>query len=465
MSGRGVLRFGVFALLVYTLTARAQIVFATVDVGEGANALAIDTIDDKVFVSCEGADSVYVLDPTADEPEEFVIGKVPVGDYPTEVVWNHADNTIWVVNKQPDSATGSVTAIDAANDSAVATIEVGIKPTKAVWASIDNKLYTLEFQTVTAIDCSTRQEVGTIRIPDSAYYFTDMVYNPSMNRLYLISKQQQGAESYLHVVDCTIDQIVQSVGLSHGAVKACFAPNVNRLFVACSSCTLDIIDCASNLVIAWLPIRDDPRAIIWSSPPNNRVWIACGWGHAVFYMQADELEIEGRIDTPNRVLTALLYDPYTTKLFATSYLTHEIMVINARIPGIIDTIKLYPYSEGPYAMALYIPMNRVFVANYWPGKGSVTVLWDFVGIEETPGKQAVLTSRAMPNPVSPGKSVMLQASGFVPTQAILVDATGRAVYQGDLGRNGALVAPETPGVYFYALTDGSQTSSGRLTVR
>jgi YVTN family beta-propeller protein len=468
MCGRGGLKLGVLGLLVCAVAAKGWVfVFATVDVGEGANALAVDTIDDKVFVSCEGCDSVYVLDATADEPWEFVIDTIPVGDYPVDVVFNHADTTIWVVNRQPDSVTGSVTAICAANDSVLATIQVGERPTRAVWASTCNKLYTLHFQTVSVIDCSTRQKVASIGIPDTAYYFTEMVYNPLMDRLYLVALLPQGGESFLHVVDCTTDRIVRSVELSPVAVKACHAPNVNRLFVACSTRTLNVIDCANDSVIGWLPIRDDPRAIIWSCPPVNRIWIACGEGHAVHYMQADELEIEGRIDTPGRILTSLLYNPYTTHVLATNYLAHEIVTIHGRIPRILDTTSVFPESRGPYAMAFYNRRARVFVANYWGPEvqGTVTVAWDIGGIEESSGRSSALPTRAMPNPVRPGRLIMLQVSGFEATEAALFDATGRKVFQGGLGQNGALAAPETPGVYFYTLTDGSLVSSGRFTVR
>jgi DNA-binding beta-propeller fold protein YncE len=466
MSDRSALRLGVLALLVCAFAARAQIVLYTVDVGDSPNALVVDTIDDKVFVSCEGSDSVYVLDARADSPEEFVIGRVPVGDWPTAVVWNHTDNTIWVVNRQTDSATGSVTAIDAENDSVIATIEVGARPTKASWASACNKLYTLHLQTVTAIDCSTNQKVGTIRIPDSAYFYTDMVYHPFKDRLYLVSRRQQDGESYMHVVDCSNDQIVQSVGLADGAEKIGYAPSVNRLFVACNTRTLNVIDCASNLVIAWLPISEGPTDVIWSTTPVNRIWIACEWAHTVHYMQADRLEIEGRVNTPNQNPRKLLYTPYSAMLLAASEQTHEVIFYNARTPAIIDTVRLAPFSHGPYDMALYPQMNRVFVANYWDERpGTVSVLICFVGIDQSVDRWPLLPSRAMPNPVRAGRLVMLQTSGFEPTQATLLDATARAVYQGDLGRNGTLAAPEAPGVYFYTVTDGRLTSSGKFTVR
>jgi DNA-binding beta-propeller fold protein YncE len=469
MSNSSAPRHVLIAVLGCAAVAGAQVVVNTVPVGIGSNALAVDTVDDKVFVSCEGVDSVYVLDATANDDSSYVIGRVAVGDYPVDVVWNSADNTIWVVNKEVNSPTGTVTVINASTNSAVATVEVAALPKKAVWASGSNKLYTLHSQTVTAIDCANNTVVNMIGIlPDREFLFTDMVYNPLMGRLYLLSNRMVGAEAYLHVVDCTNDQVIQQ-NISLGpctALKICHAPSVNRAFVACNMRTMKVIDCASNAVIGHLPIRDDPTSIIWSTTPVNRIWVACGKdGNAVHYMRADTLGIEGRIDTPGRRPGALLYHPYTSKVFATNFLAHEILVLNARIPGIIDTIKLYPYSEGPYAMALYKPMRRIFVANYWPEKGSVTVLWDFIGIEESPARPSPLPTRAMPNPVAAGSRIVLQASGFKPSHATLVDATGRAVYQGGLGRNNEVTAPKAPGVYFYSLTDGSRTSSGKFAVR
>lgn len=466
MSDRGALRLGVLAVLVCACAAGAQIVLYTVDVGASPNALAVDTIDDKVFVSCERSDSVYVLDATADSPEEFVIARVPVGDYPSAVVWNHADNTMWVVNKQVNSPTGSVTVIDAGDHSVIATIEVGDEPTKAVWASVPNKLYTLEHQTVTVIDCSNNQVVGTIGIPDREYSHTDMVYNHLMNRLYLTAKCS-GQGGKLYVVDCTNDRVIRTVDVANGPVKICHAPSVNRMFVACSEQDrLNVVDCATDSVIAWLPITDDPTSVLWSTPPVNRIWVACGWGHTVHYMRADLLEIEGRVDTPGKNPGALLYSPHKTHVLATSEETHEIITISARIPAIFDTAKLAPFSHGPYAMALYAPMSRVFVANYWDrDPGTVSVLYDIGGIEESPGRPSLSPLSATPNPVGAGKPVMLQASGFEPSRATLADATGRTVYEGGLGRNGAVTAPEEPGVYFYTVTDGRLTLSGKFAVR
>ncbi len=465
MSNRGALRLGVLAAMVCANAATAQVVLYTVDVGDSPNALAVDTIDHTVYVSCEGSDSVYVLDACANSPEEAVKARLPVGDYPVDVVWNRADNTMWVVNKEINSPTGSVTVIDAGNDSVVATIDVGAAPTKAVWTSAGNKLYTLEHQTVNAIDCANRQVVSTIRIPDEGWGSTDMVYNPSMDRLYLIAKRF-GQHGRLYVVDCTVDQIIQSVNVGIGALRICYAPSVNRVFVACTQGTLNVFDCTTGSVIAWLTIEDDPTSVVWSAPPVNRVWVGCGWGHTVHYMRADTLEIEGRVDTPGMVPSALLYDPYTTEVLAASEQTHEIIVINARIPGIVDTLNLAPFSYGPHALALYGRLNRVYVANYWDqDPGTVTVLMWFVGLEESSGRQSLLPSHAVPNPVRAGKLVMLQASGFEPMWATLVDVLGRTVYQGGLARNGSLAAPEAPGVYFYTVTDGRSTSPGKLTVR
>ncbi|UCG43194.1 MAG: hypothetical protein JSU73_00845 [candidate division WOR-3 bacterium] len=71
----------------------------------------------------------------------------------------------------------------------------------------------------------------------------------------------------------------------------------------------------------------------------------------------------------------------------------------------------------------------------------------------------------MPNPVGPGKRIMLPASGFEPSQATLVDVTGRMVHAGALALNGTVTAPREPGVYFYAVPDGRQASSGKFAVR
>jgi YVTN family beta-propeller protein len=465
MSNRDALRLGVLAAMVCANTATAQIVLYTVDVADHPNALAVDTIDHTVYVSCEGSDSVYVLDATANSPEEAVVARVRVGDYPVDVAWNPADNTMWVVNKEINSPAGSVTVIDAGNDSVIATVDVGAAPFKAVWTSAGNKLYTLQHKTVDAIDCANRQVVSTIQIPGEGWGFTDMVYNPSMDRLYLIAKRL-GQPGRLYVVDCTVDQIIQAVSVGIGAVKICYAPSVNRVFVACTQGTLNVFDCAAGSVIAWLTIEDDPTSVVWSAPPVNRVWVGCGWGHTVLYMRADTLGIEGRVDTPDMNPSALLYNPLTTEVFVASEQTHEIIVINARIPGIIDTLRLSPSSYGPHALALYQRLNRVYVANYWDqDPGTVAVLLCFVGIGETADRRPLFPSHAVPNPVRAGKLVALQASGFEPMWATLVDVLGRTVYQGCLGRNSAMTAPEEPGVYFYTVTDWRLTSSGKFTVR
>ncbi|UCG42500.1 MAG: hypothetical protein JSU73_11615 [candidate division WOR-3 bacterium] len=473
MSDRGALRLGGLAVLICVLAARAQYLLYAVDVGDHPNALAVDTIDHTVYVSCEGSDSVYVLDAFARSPEEAVVARLPVGDYPVDVVWNPVDNTMWVVNKEVSSPNGSVTVVDAGNDSVLTTIGVGAAPFKAVWASVGNKMYALGSGIVAAIDCSTSLVVGWIGVPEpEVWHFTDMVYNPSMNRLYLTAKERTGQGGLLYVVDCAIDHIIQSVDVSYGAVKIAYAPSVNRAFIACSEQrTMDVFDCASNAVIAWLPTNRNPRAVLWTPPPVNRVWVACGLqGHAVHYMRADLLEIEGRVDTEDSTPSSLLYNPHAAQVMVACELEHEILWINARIPslGILNRLDLAAEAGcfGPYGLVLYPHTGRVFVANYWnrdPGK--VAVLLCFLGIEGSPDRQSLLPSRAMPNPVGPGSRVVLQASGFEPVRATLVDVTGRSVYESGLVRNGAMIAPEEPGVYFYTVTDGCLTSSGKFTVR
>jgi YVTN family beta-propeller protein len=165
---------------------RTQTVRATVPVGSSPQAVAVNTVTNKIYVANYVSGNVTIIDGATDSTTT-----VPAGLRPVAVAVNEATNTIYVANHgselQQGGDPGSVTVIDGATESTTTVIDPNaVVPTALAVNSVTNKIYVANFlsSNITVIDGDTNA-TQTITDPNAANLTVYAVaVNETTNKIY-----------------------------------------------------------------------------------------------------------------------------------------------------------------------------------------------------------------------------------------------------------------------------------------
>jgi YVTN family beta-propeller protein len=202
-----------------------------------------------------------------------------------------------------------------------------------------------------------------------------------------------------------------------------------------------VIDGATNSIVAWVTVGDQPRALCYN-PSDNKVYCA----NAV---SSDVSVVDGATNSVIATLTggaypvALGYDPKNDKVYCGNEYSGDVTVIDGVTNSVLEVIGT---GGEPSAYVHNTVQNRVYVANH--GSSSISVFRDSVavGIEESANGEVRTTNR-LPTIVRGVLEIgsQLTANSSRP-KAQLFDANGRKLLDLQLGPND--VSPLAPGVYF-----------------
>ncbi|MHA7965581.1 YncE family protein [Paenibacillus sp. CAU 1782] len=160
---------------------------ATVKVGAGPRALAVNQATNKIYVANMLSDNVSVMDGATNK----VIATVKAGSSPEDVAVNPVTNKIYVINNYGNN----VTVIDGVNHKTT-TVKAGHRPVDVAVNPVTNKIFVvsrgdykdnLGKVNITVIDGSTNKTstVATGKYPD------EVAINPITNKIYVINSQSK----------------------------------------------------------------------------------------------------------------------------------------------------------------------------------------------------------------------------------------------------------------------------------
>jgi YVTN family beta-propeller protein len=237
----------VFLLAAAILPAAAQIVLATVPVGQGAFYLAANPVTNKIYVAnyCGSDPSCANTSPgtvtVIDGLTNTVAATVTVGVHPVFLVINPVTNKIYVTNRR----TGTVSVINGATNTVTTTITVGAHPTVEDIDLVTNKIYVVnngngQGTTMSVIDGNTDTVTATVTVGN---YPNGVAVNSVTNKIY----------------------VVNYCGNQFGC-NATPAPG-----------TVSVIDGATNTVTATVTVGVGP-AIVLVDQATNKIWAfnSCG---------------------------------------------------------------------------------------------------------------------------------------------------------------------------------------------
>jgi YVTN family beta-propeller protein len=458
--GIGFLSLAALAAALAGVAGAQSYVEGTITVGLQPWAAVYDSINNKVFVANHGSNNVSVINPETNT----VTATIDVSELPSAICWSPTSNAVYVACA-PLSGNGSVVVINAATNEVVSSLDVGAEPIALSWSSISNKAYVVNrtSQVVTSIDCTNNQVAANIPLAGGQTP-TEIVYNPTMNRVYIASGKMQ-ENGRVRVIDCYADTLCGSISCGSNTWSIACSPTSNRIFAANrSSHTVTVINGVTNQRVGTITVASgsEPHGMLWA-PDLNKLFIGEYWTGNVAFLSADSLRVRGRYSVVGNPNTHV-YNPHTQKVFTAAYLSAALCGSDAR-DGHEWARETLQVGSGPLSMVYYPAQERIFVTNSWDS--TVTVLKDVVGIAEsgsppssprgTPGV------RAIPNPAGPAAQVRFAVQGFEPARLVVRDASGRLVQTADFrARN---LHRWAPGVYFCTLSDGLHSADCKLVVR
>ncbi len=290
-----------FAALILTLflnvsSAIAQVVVATVPVGVGPDAVAVNTTTNKAYVvnllcdtlSCSNPGSVSVIDGATNT----TTATVPVGVTPAAVVVNPVTNKIYVSNECGSDnncqSLGTITVIDGAT-LATQTVTVGYVPARMAVNPVTNKIYVVNMCTSPGIQECQNDAPGTITVIDGAtlqttnvtvgYAPADVAVNTVTNTIYATSLSGTDGQNGSVTVINGNNLSTQTVNTDYFTLSVAVNQTSNQIYAtnicggdpSCQSGSVSVID-GSTLTTQSVPMLFAPYFLA-VNPVTNKIYV------------------------------------------------------------------------------------------------------------------------------------------------------------------------------------------------
>jgi YVTN family beta-propeller protein len=341
---------GLALLLALPLTPSlwAQGVVATLEVGPGPKAIAVNPVTNKIYVANSVGNSVTVIDGITGKTATVAAGLSPVA-----IAVNAATNKIYVAN----AGSNNVTVIDGATDS-TATVEAGSAPSAIAVNPETNKIYVtnLSGNTVTEIDGSTHV-TATIEVGSNPY---SIALNPVTNKAYVANS---GSASITVIDEVSRSTTHLPVGTRPTAVAV--DTTTGEVYVANSgSGNVTVIDGTTHST-STIAAGIGPYALAVDAA-RHKVYVAN-------YLSANVTVIDAASHSTSTIEvgaapTAIVANTTKNKIYVANANSNNATVID----GATNTKATVAADASPSAVAVNPVTGRVYVANY--RSHTVTVL-------------------------------------------------------------------------------------------
>jgi DNA-binding beta-propeller fold protein YncE len=232
-------------------------------------ALAVNTLDGRVYLGLEDSTQLAVLD-TLDS----IAGRIGTPDVPSQytaaLAFRPDRNELYGV-----TTASRVFVVDASADTVAGVLNYATYlPRQMVHNPAGNKLYLL---------CTAQDELVVVdstltvseRLPGLAVStYAQPVLNPTLNRLYVADADE------FRVIDCSRDSLLRVHGM-YGISRArvVLVPYLNRLYVFSASTgtggdSVYAYDCLRDTVSSVMLVSDDVPSAVYD-PRSNRIFFCC----------------------------------------------------------------------------------------------------------------------------------------------------------------------------------------------
>jgi YVTN family beta-propeller protein len=382
-----------FAILFCSLavalpSAIAQVVIATVPVGNSPFGVAVNSATNKTYVANFSDNTVTVIDGATNTTTT-----VNVGAYPEEVAVNSTTNKIYVVNNcgnDPNcNSMGTVTVIDGATNSTT-TVNTGAYPFALAVNPVTNQIY-VENDCGNDLGCGS---LGTVTVIDGASNNTAMVtvgnfpydveVNSATNKIYVTNNcgddNSCSSVGTVTVIDGTSNQTT-TVNVGFYPYFAAVNPATNKIYVP-NNCGNDVTCQSLGTVTVIDGVTNNTATVNGAAYPDavavnavtNKIYVENDCGNDLTCSGAGTVTvIDGATNNTASVNVGvspylLAVDAVTNKIYVTNFCGNDVNCATAGTVTVIDgaTNNTVPVAvgDGPQSLAVNATTDRIYVPNF-----------------------------------------------------------------------------------------------------
>jgi YVTN family beta-propeller protein len=330
----------------------AQTVAATVTVEGQPDAIAVDSVTNKIYVANLVSNGVTVIDGSTNTTTSLPLGTPPN----SAIAVNSLTNQIYVTNSAPAFTNGSVTVIDGATNAST-NVVAGFVPGTIAVNSVTDTVYVGNLglaggSTVTVIN-GTTNAATTVAVGNQP---TAIAVNSVTNQIYV-------ASSPVTVIDGATNKTT-SVTAGTFPYAVAVNPVTNQIYVANNeSNTVTVIDGTSNATTT-VQTGNSPSAIAVNAT-TNKIYV-------VNYNSNTVTVIDGSTKATTTVAVgsepdAIAVNSVTNQVYVANNFADSVTVID----GATNATSNIAVGSAPVAIAVNSITNTIYVAN---NGNSVTVI-------------------------------------------------------------------------------------------
>ena len=388
-------------LLAWPASAWSQTVTATISVGTAPEAVAVNTVTNKIYVANYLSANVTVIDGTTNSATT-----VQAALHPVAVAVNEATNKIYVANVGfggpfGNGDRGSVTVIDGATNLTATVVDPNANGPRAVAVnSATNKVYVANLWTgnVTVIDGATNSTATVADPSASGIQSVAVAVNSVTNKIYVANNNMLGFSNTTVGNVTVIDGATNSTTTitdPNAISPVALALNLvtNKIYIAnggdypaSNHGNVTVIDGATNSVTTLTDSNALAPVGVAVNQTAKKIYVADA-NDSALTGNGGVTVIDGATNSlsfvstgPNsHILHAVALDSVTNTIFVTSEGCFQedpcrnpgsITVINGATNAVTTVIN--PSAHNPEGVAVNEMNNRIYVAN--TGSSNVTVI-------------------------------------------------------------------------------------------
>ena len=326
-----------------TMTAQADTVTTTINVGSGALELAINPAGTFAYVANNGSNSVSKIDLATDT----VTSTINVGVRPISVAINPAGTFAYVANFTGSSGSGSVTKIDLATDTVSNTISVRSGPIDVVINPAGTYAYVTDYNGgISKINLAS----DTVTITAITRPFNDLAINPSGTFAYG-TLENSGTVSK---IDLATDTVTSTIKVGTIALGVAINPAGTFAYVTSYPWTLSKIDLATDTVTSTinLPKGDTGAYAVVINPAGSFAYVR-NHSLGVYKINLATETLTSTIKVDKEILS-LSINPAGTFVYLSHFNHNSVskIAVTATDPQSISFSKISTQLSGTKTMAL-----------------------------------------------------------------------------------------------------------------
>lgn len=404
--------FVLFCILFIVNIGNAQYIKTTIFLPDSfPRILAMNLAYDKLYVACEDADSVFVIEAASNQ----IVNKIPKRGF--DIEYNN------YVNKLYCACGDHIAVVDGLSDSVIYTIPMQYIRHYSLFCNQEERVYcrkSYDDDTIHVIDCIDDTIINSIVFNHSFQY----TYNSVNKKSYFTYDSPPWWNNSIMIIDAVGDTILDSLNLGEPILALCYQSNRNWILCATIDYGICCIDGETDSILGYMG-PSDPIFCIEHNVFENKTYCACfDSGNSYIWSCDWDSSAQTQIPVDGNWFSGLMWDSVYNRIYCADSVNNNIFVIDCRTDSLLVTLNNGLY---PCTFAQSIQQGDVYIANYY--SSSITVIGPETGIMEYAPEEGVFDGLpVVPNPFTRQTNINMSKNLFAEgTELKIYNACGRLV--------------------------------------